>query len=205
MNEKKDTKQRILDAALQEFAANGFGSTRMETIARAAEINKAMLFYYFSSKENLYQTVITDVLRQYFEYLRDFLKPTLSPEKFLDHLPEIVVSFFSERKEIIRIIGRELLMNPDRIIGIIKPYVEKEVFQGPKIIRNLIKVWAKTGLITEKEPVHFMMNIMSVCLGSFLARPMVEAILEAKPEDDQLFYEKRVKSITNVLKSGMLK
>jgi TetR/AcrR family transcriptional regulator len=49
-----DTRSRILDAALTEFAANGLAGARTDRIAQAAGVNKALLYYYFDSKENLY-------------------------------------------------------------------------------------------------------------------------------------------------------
>src|SRR5215469_6280147 len=49
-----ETRQRILDAALREFAANGLAGARMESISTAAGVNKALLYYYFDSKEKLY-------------------------------------------------------------------------------------------------------------------------------------------------------
>src|ERR1039457_3178585 len=48
------TRARILDAALQEFSAHGLAGARTEQIAAAAGVNKALLYYYFESKENLY-------------------------------------------------------------------------------------------------------------------------------------------------------
>src|SRR3954464_9475178 len=49
-----ETRQRILDAALREFAQKGLAGARTEAIAAAAGVNKALLYYYFNSKENLY-------------------------------------------------------------------------------------------------------------------------------------------------------
>src|ERR1035438_10534596 len=48
------TRARILDAALQEFSAHGLAGARTEQISAAAGVNKALLYYYFDSKENLY-------------------------------------------------------------------------------------------------------------------------------------------------------
>ena len=49
-----ETRSRILDAALSEFSANGLAGARTERIAAAAGVNKALLYYYFDSKEKLY-------------------------------------------------------------------------------------------------------------------------------------------------------
>jgi AcrR family transcriptional regulator len=52
------TRERILAAALQEFAANGFAGARVDAIARRAAINKRMLYHYFGNKEHLFREVL---------------------------------------------------------------------------------------------------------------------------------------------------
>ncbi len=49
-----ETRGRILDAALSEFSVNGLSGARTDRIAQSAGVNKALLYYYFESKENLY-------------------------------------------------------------------------------------------------------------------------------------------------------
>src|SRR5580698_9935652 len=53
-----ETRSRILDAALREFSANGLAGARTEQIATAAGVNKALLYYYFESKEKLYAATL---------------------------------------------------------------------------------------------------------------------------------------------------
>src|SRR3954467_14470587 len=52
------TRDRILAAALKEFAAKGFHGARVDTIARRASINKRMLYHYFQDKEGLFKAVL---------------------------------------------------------------------------------------------------------------------------------------------------
>jgi TetR/AcrR family transcriptional regulator len=54
----QQTQQRILEAALQEFAAKGFAGARVDVIARRARINKRMLYHYFGDKEGLFREVL---------------------------------------------------------------------------------------------------------------------------------------------------
>ena len=54
----RQTQQRILEAALQEFAAKGFAGARVDMIARRARINKRMLYHYFGDKEGLFREVL---------------------------------------------------------------------------------------------------------------------------------------------------
>jgi len=52
------TRERILAAALKEFAAKGFAGARVDVIARRASINKRMLYHYFGNKEKLFRAVL---------------------------------------------------------------------------------------------------------------------------------------------------
>jgi TetR/AcrR family transcriptional regulator len=52
------TRERILCAALKEFAAKGFAGARVDAIARRAAINKRMLYHYFGNKEHLFRQVL---------------------------------------------------------------------------------------------------------------------------------------------------
>jgi len=54
MKKSDQTKERILAAALDEFATKGFGGTRVDQIARAAGVNKAMIYYHFAGKQDLF-------------------------------------------------------------------------------------------------------------------------------------------------------
>ncbi|MFO1475159.1 MAG: TetR family transcriptional regulator [Verrucomicrobiota bacterium] len=52
------SQERILDAALREFAAKGFAGARVDAIARRARINKRMLYHYFGDKDRLFREVL---------------------------------------------------------------------------------------------------------------------------------------------------
>src|SRR5262252_1652553 len=54
----RQSQERILDAALTEFAAKGFAGARVDVIARRARINKRMLYHYFGDKEGLFREVL---------------------------------------------------------------------------------------------------------------------------------------------------
>ena len=54
----KRSRERILSAALKEFAAKGFAGARVDAIARRAAINKRMLYHYFGDKEHLFREVM---------------------------------------------------------------------------------------------------------------------------------------------------
>src|SRR5215472_12726363 len=58
---EKDTRARILQAALQEFAEEGYAGARTDRIAKRARVNIALVFYYFKSKDQLYGAVLEQI------------------------------------------------------------------------------------------------------------------------------------------------
>lgn len=62
-----DSQHSIFQAAIDEFAAHGFHGARMDRIAERSSINKAMIYYHYKNKENLYIAVITYIATSIFE------------------------------------------------------------------------------------------------------------------------------------------
>jgi AcrR family transcriptional regulator len=56
------TRQRLLDAAAEEFAARGIAGARVDRIAHAAQSNKAQIYHYFGSKDGLFDAVFDRIV-----------------------------------------------------------------------------------------------------------------------------------------------
>jgi AcrR family transcriptional regulator len=81
------TKAAIVAAALEEFAQLGLAGARIDEIARGARVNKALLYYYFKSKEHLYQGVVEQMFVTMTDALRRALGTAAGPrEKLLAFL-----------------------------------------------------------------------------------------------------------------------
>jgi len=205
---KKDnqqTKERILQAAQKEFANRGFSGARMEAIARGADINKAMLFYYFSSKDNLYRTVLFGVFSEFFGEIGRFISQPLTPGLLLEKFPEIYIRFIARHPDLVRIMVFDLIHNPENVTAAMAEIINEKMFYKPRPLLDMIKRWHDQGLISEADPLHFMMNIVALSIFSFIGKPMVEAISGIKVENDEDYYRKRIASVVNVLQRGMLK
>lgn len=56
-----DSRDRVFAAAAAEFASRGFAGANMDRIARAARLNKAMIYYHFEGKTALYRAILSDM------------------------------------------------------------------------------------------------------------------------------------------------
>jgi AcrR family transcriptional regulator len=85
-----ERRRQILDAARRVFGRSGFGSTPMIEVARAAGVGKGTLYEYFSSKEELFTTLILNVAREALETMRRTL-PNEEPEAALGEAIDLTV------------------------------------------------------------------------------------------------------------------
>lgn len=96
------SRQRILDAARAEFAEKGFDGARVDEIAKRAQVNKALIYYYFKSKDELLQ----ELLRRFLEERRQ-RRPDQVTDPGLADLPSQIaqfdLDFLFERRDILRI------------------------------------------------------------------------------------------------------
>jgi TetR/AcrR family transcriptional regulator len=213
MKQEKDSRQRILKAALKEFSLHGFSGARIERIARSARINKAMIFYYFSSKKKLYQRVVREVLEQFVPMITGLIAANPTAEDFLERLPSLYVGFVSRHPDFVRMVAMELIQNPVNITSIFTGIIREKTEQGlhgPVQMIGLIEKWIAENSVSEKDPFQFMLNIVSLSLLFLLGIPFLEAVFQLSPDGTQAalrgdeFYQKRAESIVNILKRGML-
>jgi TetR/AcrR family transcriptional regulator len=75
------TRDRLLAAAAAEFAARGFAGANVDRIARAARVNKAMIYYHFRSKAELYRDILGDMFRAVSTRVRGVAETDVLPEE----------------------------------------------------------------------------------------------------------------------------
>src|SRR5258708_32235727 len=87
----QQSRAAILKAAVREFAQEGVAGARTDAIARAAGVNKALLYYYFEDKESLYRAVLDQVFGGVRAAIHHALSQALSPP---ERLASYVVAHF---------------------------------------------------------------------------------------------------------------
>lgn len=204
MEQKKDSDQRILKAALKEFSTYGLFGARMERIAREANINKAMIFYYFSSKEKLYEIVIRKVFSSVYPKMVELISLNPTARIFLERAVKIYSGLFSRNPDFVKMIMIELIQNPGNITSLMRDILaESELAPGAVHLKGLIETWYRDGEISEGDPFQFMLNLVSLSLLSFLGKPFLEIIFQNSISDEN-FEKKRIESVLNLLRRGML-
>ena len=71
--ENGTTKEKIIETSTELFSKKGFDSTRIEEIAKAAGVNKALIYYYFKSKEDLLDQIVHSLMDKAASLAMDFV------------------------------------------------------------------------------------------------------------------------------------
>jgi TetR/AcrR family transcriptional regulator len=193
------TKTRIIKTARDEFAMLGFTGARVERIARQAGVNKAMIYYHFKSKENLYHAVVEESLLYSFEQLSIKVSDTANFEEALREVVATHTQLFQGFPGFRSIILRELA-NPssdllDRLASII-------VNSGlPATIRRRLENGMAIRSIRAVDVRQAVTAFISMSIGYFLMAPLTERIFQASDLDK--FIEERKKAIPDIFLNGM--
>jgi AcrR family transcriptional regulator len=103
------TRRRILLAAAEEFAAGGLFGARVDQIARRAETNERMLYYYFGSKEQLFTAVLEHAFSALTEAERTLDLEGIAPVDAVTRLAHFIWDYYRDHPELLRLINNENL------------------------------------------------------------------------------------------------
>lgn len=202
------TEQRILAAARQEFCERGLDGTRMQAIADRAGVNKALLHYYFRTKEKLFEIIIHDIASTIWKQIHEDLESNPRPPDFRSAVRSLVSSYimtFAHEPEIPLILIR-LLINRERNFQPTVQNIIRAIGDEPKKIFSLFEKESKAGAIKKVDPVQLIMSVMSMIMITFLSRPVVE-VLQQKTgltiTYDEKFYRSRIDFITDMVFDGI--
>ena len=188
MEIKKDsTEDKILEAAKNVFVSKGMEGARMQEIADEAGINKALLHYYFRSKERLFEAIFSEIIKFAFPKITRIAQ---SDEPFINKIEQVVDAYIDlliKHPFIPGFVMKELNRDPS---GLFKMVVKFGL--NPQVIFDQIQLAMDRGEIIQMPPRHLAANIISMCIFPFAARPLVSFVLF---KDDQkaldAFYAER--------------
>jgi TetR/AcrR family transcriptional regulator, upper aerobic nicotinate degradation pathway regulator len=101
------TREAIVDAAVQEFALEGFGGARIERISKRAETSDRMLYYHFESKESLFLAALEKVHDDMIAAEGSINLERLDPREGLKRLIAFIWRYFQEHPEFISLVNAE--------------------------------------------------------------------------------------------------
>jgi len=202
--EAKDTREKILKAARQVFVEKGIDGARMQEIADCAGVNKALLHYYFSSKENLYQEIIQSTFMRFFQNVTDIINSSHPTEEQIRIFVDQHVSFIEQNQDFLKLLGFELLRGNESFFEKFEQTIKKG-FQFPERFVQLLLKGIEDGTIRNHDPAQTIISVVSMNVFFFFAYPLFKKIIPEIAENETAFLKERKKAISDLLLYGILK
>lgn len=188
----KSAEEKILVAARKVFTTKGMAGARMQDIADEAGINKALLHYYFRDKDKLFEVVFMEEAQKFFpkinaifnsdvplfEKIENFVNEYIDEMQDNPYLPWFVMNEVNRDPDqfLYKIWGKDNLPNPGKFLE----QIEKEI---------------KKGTIKRIHPMHLFMNLLSMTIFPFVARPMMIRNMQMSDTQFTQVMEQRRKEI----------
>lgn len=191
-----DRKQEILEAALAEFSKRGSEGARMQSIADHIGVTKAMIYYYFDTKENLSEAVFIRAYENIMSHLLDILETDddlfLKIERFVG---EAIERFHSEPM-LVNFIVNELNRNPDKTAALLQ---EQLRFDRTVLEEQLSKA-ASNYEIAAVSSDQLLVNMLSLCMFPYVGRTFLKNILDFGDQEAYTeFLNQRKKNVADVI------
>lgn len=177
----RDTERRILDAARTVFIRRGSGGARMQEIAEEAGVNQALLHYYFGTKDGLSLAVFREAAGKLFPGILRILSSSASIEARVEQVVHHYIDTLRAHPFLPGFVIGEMSFNPERIVALASEMASPGVPDAPRraldtLGRDLAKR-AKRGDFRSITANQFIVNLASLCVFPFAARPMLSHLL----------------------------
>lgn len=188
IDKKENTEEKIIDAARSVFMKKGMDGARMQEIADEAGINKALLHYYFRSKEKLFDAIFGQIIKIAFPKITGIISSDADFMTKLDQFLDAYLDILLKHPYFPGFVLKEVNRDSSLFIKL----MTKHGF-SPLPVYDVINKAVEKGEIIPIEPMHLIANVIGMCVFPFAARPIIEfaAFDEDKNATDKFFKERK--------------
>ena len=201
------TRDRIIDAAIPVFAGKGRHGAHMEEIAKYAQINKAMIYYIFHSKDELYFEVLKFVLEQTwtsidpiqteFHDIKEF-------RKLLLHFISSQIEFFFNNRDYTKILVDALSNGSEEISrAVISLKIDHKEYTGTDNLKTFFENGKKAKAVRDIDTDQLIISIIGMVLIYFLSNS-IHIALDIEINNESEFMKTRRESITDLVMNGIM-
>jgi TetR/AcrR family transcriptional regulator len=184
----KQTEEKIFEAATDVFVEKGMDGARMQDIANHAGINKALLHYYFRTKDQLFNKVFEKIAGRMFSKFAPVFNEKLSLEEKIRFFFKAHISFLHENPRLPGFILNEINRNPARIKKLLSTIEFKKIWM---LLYDQHKNELDKYNITEENLPQIMTTIAAISVFPFAARGILEGIFQNMGINFEKYIEER--------------
>lgn len=200
---KKDTEKDILEAAKKIFLEKGYAGARMQAIADEANINKAMLHYYYRSKDVLFSRILDGAVETISNYFIPALSSDGSVFEKIEHLVYGYTEAIAKNPHIPMFVINEL----SRDGGNFHQNLRKKLNTDSTFLKFMMQIQEeqKKGIIKPVAPHHIMLTVISLIIFPFITKPAVVNMLEISDETYTEMMQERREIVMDIVRNSFQK
>jgi AcrR family transcriptional regulator len=163
------TEEKLKEAARTVFTRKGYAATTVRDIAAEANINLALVNYYFRSKEKLFDLIMTETIQKLFEKIRPIIydETTTITEK-MESIVDQYLDLLTANPDFPLFIVNDLMSGAKRLPAMTD---NGKMFLNSHFIKQLAAL--KMSGTIKFHPVNIIMNMIGMIIFTFLPRPML--------------------------------
>lgn len=192
--EKKETERNIFEAAIRIFTEKGFAGSRMQEIADSAGINKALLHYYFRSKNKLFDSVFEHLIKTMLPHFGKVFSEDGSLQEKFESFFEEHISFLQKHPFLPSFVIQELNQNPDKLVRLFN-YAQ---FPLQKLF-DQIEDEQKAGRVKPIDAKHILINMLALSVFPFMTKPLMMASFNISDEGYVDFLNERKRELPKMM------
>jgi TetR/AcrR family transcriptional regulator len=186
------TEQRIFAAADRVFSRRGTDGARMQEIAEEAGVNKALLHYYYRTKEQLAEAVFRQTIGRFVPTVFKVMSSDLELEDKVERVVHGYLDLLCRRPYLPGYLISEMTHHPARLPKLIGALAGDRIKQVRTKLRRQIAERVDAGTLAPITAEQFLVNVVSLCVFPFAARPMLNIlVLDDDPQAFARFIEER--------------
>jgi len=189
---EKSAEERILAAAKKVFIGKGMYGARMQDIADEAGINKALLHYYFRSKEKLFEVIFLEAAQKLFPRINQIFESDMPLFEKIEKFCEEYITIMTENPYLPLFVLNEMNRNAEKFL--IGTWGRQNIPRPEKFLKQ-IELEQKKGLIGAVSPLQLLMNLISMTIFPFVGKSMFQFNLHLDELQYRSIMEQRKKEI----------
>ena len=170
--EEAQTEKLIKQKAKILFFQKGFLNATTQEIADEAGVNRALIHYYFRSRELMLEALLDETLQEKRDRVRSVLTSDLPFREKIANYIDTIVDYGLKYPYLDNFIISETARRPEKV----KLFCAKDRFRSSDLIREALQQEIKKGKIAPISAEHFMVNLISLCNYPLLAKSVIQTI-----------------------------
>lgn len=199
MQNDLNTEEKIIESAHVVFVEKGYDGARMQEIASKAGINKALLHYYYRSKDKLFDLVLSRVLGKFLSDFDTTWDESLEFEKRIYKFVGTYIAVLVKNPFIPTFILSTASRYPDKFESIIEKIIPTAISNIKSKFGNVkrsIDNEINKGNFRDIDSTHLVINILSMTIFPIVAKPMMKTILQKDEKEFNTLLSERAEQIT---------